>query len=809
MSRPSPTKLAKYYVGKDDLVTVNNRDLRYAEEFDEGIVFRPNDDTGNVTPIVYKWNTLSELIASGVATVDTGYFTEKRAIERARNVKSFELDPEKVLRAKMVAEFLSQEDVYAAWSPEKCHRSDQDIKRFYAIFKAEKDNEALIEEARISMTKKGKKKLFVGPRQFRRLIKRFEDSELRPSSMADRYHGGGSPGSTLDQRDLEFALEFVNKARTPDAPTVLSAYILMNWENEKLKAAGKAGHRKISLSTFQRMTSEESDFVNDVGRNDTKHPVERKYLFKKRGLQVTRPLEIVEMDEHQVHLMTMLTKNGLWNYIDPSAQIKIKAMGRVWLSVALDAFSRSVVGMKILKGAPDSDAAVATLAMVAQRKDKISALLGAQTGWPQCGTPGAVHTDAGAAYVSAKFELAVMMFSGKHRIPPSKHPHLRGRIERFFRTINQSYIHLFSGQTFSNPLMKGEYDPKKYAHVTDEEFADLIARLIIDCYHNTKHRALHMTPLDAWYRGSQLQNGAILPPPSPDKYREIFGTTIKRSIGNSGIDIAGNIYSSAELLEIRKKWYRAKLLVRMNEDDIHTISVKHRRLNKWIEVPAVFDGLKGVSLDEWRETVRYMDRHLGTKKLHAQDAVRSCLKIVREVLALSKQRSGVLIHDSLEKKLDRFEKEFGFKQRYNQDQNFDYAAWDDGIDYEDQEDDDDEEFAAGRLSARLKARPPEERTIERIDTAGSALNPGAGVQRFDRSAFGANEDRLPAPRDQSTRISKSSKVTRPVAPTHDNNDRTQPDAAQEQAKAAVPEAPEAKARRPIRVTGMPKKEDRQ
>jgi putative transposase len=129
--------------------------------------------------------------------------------------------------------------------------------------------------------------------------------------------------------------------------------------------------------------------------------------------------------------------------------------------------------------------------------------------------------------------------------------------------------------------------------------------------------------------------------------------------------------------------------------------------------------LKGVSLDEWRETVRYMDRHLGTKKLHAQDAVRSCLKIVREVLALSKQRSGVLIHDSLEKKLDRFEKEFGFKQRYNQDQNFDYAAWDDGIDYEDQEDDDDEEFAAGRLSARLKARPPEERTIERYGRLGA------------------------------------------------------------------------------------------
>ncbi|TAV21358.1 transposase [Rhizobium ruizarguesonis] len=733
-NKPAESELTFYGIGEDDLVLVSGHRFRYSKSYDTGVVLRSANDNGLVKTVPYEWVTIARLFNDGKLEIDRGYYSERNAIERARSVKSFELPPEKVLRAKMVSHFIAQEEDVIEWRFEKCDRSDKDINRFFALFMSDKDNEELIKEAESSIARKGKKKLFVGPRQFRRLLARFEENELNPSALADRYPGGGSPGSTLSQSDLEFTLDFVNQARTPDMPTTLFAWEEMQRVNNQLLKDGKPGHRLVSLSTFQRMRSEASDFLNDVGKNDTKHRVERKYFFSKQGLQVTRPLEIVEMDEHQVHLMTMLVKNRIWDHLHPDAQVRIKALGRPWLSVALDAYSRSVVGMKLLKGAPDADAAVATLAMVAQQKDRISALLGAQTGWPQCGTPEAVHTDAGAGYVSAKFELAVMMFTGRHRIPPSRHPHLRGRVERFFRTINQRYIHLFSGQTFSNPLMKGDYDPEKYAHVTDEEFADLVARLIIDCYHNTKHRALGMTPLEAWYRGSQMAKGGILPPPSLRKYREIFGTTIKRSIGNKGLEIAGNVYSNDRLFEIRKKWHRAKLWIRMNEEDISVISVKHRRLNKWVEVPAVFPGLSGVTLDEWQEAIRLNERRFGKNRVLSQEKFEKGLAAAREVLALSRKRPGVILYDSLEKKLKQIEADHGATAKYVVERDYDYPAYDIGSYGEDDDSDDDEELAADRIKRNLKQNAQKERTVTRIDTQ-AKLNPGKGVESYDRTGF--------------------------------------------------------------------------
>lgn len=783
----------KYKIGPDDLVTVAGHKMRYAKEYRDGVVLRSANDNGNSRTTAYDWEQISLLLKAGKLEIDSGYFSERNAIARAMDVKGFELEPEKVLRARMVSEFLAQEEDDYHWNHERCHRSDDDIERFCAIFVAE--NEELVEEARVSMIKKGKKKLFVKPRQFRRLIEKFEESELNPASMADSYPGGGSPGSTLSQEDLDFALEFAATARTPDRPTIKFTWEEMVRANKRLVKEGQPGHRIVSLTTFQRMVAEGNDFVNDVGESDSKHRVERKYFFKQQGLQVTRPLEIIEMDEHQVHLMKMFTKNRVWDRLHEDAQVRIEKLGRVWLSVALDCYSRSIVGLKVVKTANDPDTAVATLAMVAQRKDKISARVGAQTRWPQCGRPDGIHTDAGSGYIAAKFEMAAMMFSGRHRIPPSKHPHLRGRIERFFKSLNQRYIHLFSGQTFSNPLMKGEYDPAKYVHVSDEEFADLIARVIIDCYHNTKHRSLGMTPLQAWERGSQLANGGIRPPPSAREYREIFGATIKRSIGNDGIMIAGNIYSSENLLEVRKKWFRAKLWVRLNEEDISSISVKHKRLNKWIEVPAIFKGLKGVTLAEWRETVAYIERRFGTDKEHSEEVVSEALKAVREIIALSKKRPGILVHESLEKKFKEIEADITANFRYSQQPEYDYGQYDDGIDHEnDPEDDDDEVTATGRMKAQLAEKPEPERVLAPIPTGGNPFNPGAGMTNFDRSGFISEEARkTPRPRKAvgSTGAPKTTKVP-PPAP------------AVETAAARVDAAPLASETAPVATSRKPK-----
>ncbi len=750
MNKPAKISVKPYTarkIGPDDLVTLKGHKLRFSKKYPRGIVFRAANQNQAGKPIPIKWEDIWRADENGQLEVEAGYFADKDDFEGGHGAAGHQLDPEKVLRAKMVSEFIEQrEDTDDNWEYERCGKSEEGIARFQAEFIER--HPQLVEEARASLAAKGKKKLFVEWRQFCRLVDKFEDSDRNVESLADSYPGGGSPGSTFEHRDLNNALEYAATARTPDRPTIVSAHQAMERDNKKLIAEGKPGFRVPSLTTFQRLVNDGCDFVNDVGKHETRHRVERKFLFKQQGLQPERPLQIVEMDEHQVHLMKMFTQNRLWDRFHPDVQVRIEKLGRVWLSVALDAYSRSVVGMKVSKDAPNAELAVATLAMVAQRKDKLSTLLGASTKWPQCGTPEGVHTDAGAGYVAAKYELAVMMFTGKHRIPPSKHPHLRGRIERFFRTLNQRYIHLFSGQTFSNPLFKDDYDASKFVHVTDEEFADLIGRLIVDCYHNTKHSKLGMTPLEAWYRGSQLANGAVSPPPPPRKYREIFGATIKRSIGNDGINIAGNIYSSIGLLNYRKQWYRAKLLVRVNEEDLSAIAVKHKSRNEWIEVPAVFDGLKGVTLDEWQETIRHIEKRFGTREEHSQQTVDDALAATKEVIALSKARPGILVHRSLEQKLAEIEAGIPANFRYSQQPEYDYGVYDDGIDHDDDPGDVEEDIqdATARMQSAIDEPKLRVTELQPVGAGGSIFNPGGRGQTFDRSGFVDPDARaLPAP----------------------------------------------------------------
>ncbi len=745
MKQPSKLNRAvvtKFEIGPDDLVTVAGRKMVYVKETDTGVMLRAaNDDRRPPKP--YSWKEISFLLGKRALEIEKGHFTERNAIIRAREIKGFEIPPETVLRAKMVSEFIAQEEGIDE-ADERLHRSDEDIERFMDLFCD--DHVELVEEARASLASKGKTKLFVSPRQFRRWIERFEQAELDPSAMADRRQGCNLSRSSFTQEELNFQLIYADKTRTPDQVTVKECWEEMIDDNDLRVTRNLPKHKVPSLSTFQRLVREGNDFLNEAGRSDNKHRIERRYAFKQKGLRVSKPLQVVEMDEHEVDLMMMLTKNGIWDYLHPDVHARVIDLGRVWLSVALDAYSRSILGLKIVRGAPDSESAVATLAMVAQPKSAISALAGARTPWPQCGTPLAVHTDAGAGYVASRFELAVMMFTGRHRIPPSKHPHLRARVERFFRTINQRYIHLFSGRTFSNPLMRDEYDSAKYAHLLDEEFADLIVRLIVDCYHNTKHRALGMTPLEAWERGTQLAKGAVLPPPTSEEYRNIFGITLHQSIGNNGIELFGNIYSSRELLEIRKKWFRCKLVVRLNDQDISKIAVKHRRLNKWIEVPAVFDGLEGVTLEEWAETVRYIRKRFGENGEHSQKTVRTSIRAVKDFIAETKNRPGVALHVSLKDRIAEIERKIGPTFAYSQPQPYDYERYTNGEEIDDIPEQWEDE-AAAQTAEEIEAEPatrprPKPRDVRRARSASPSFNPGGAD--YDTSGFVSDSERRAA-----------------------------------------------------------------
>lgn len=657
-------------IQKDDRVLFKGLYYSFHSEIENGVMLAPMDEG---TPRQFQplhWHEISLYIRARVLEVEKGYFGAANAIKRAQRAKIFDLPPDVILRARMCAEFLAAaEDVYD--TGEYYSRTDASITKFLAKFEAE--NAAMVAESR-----GGKKemhyrdKTLVGPRQFRRLLRTFEDNHFEPASLLPRYKGHAAAGSKFDT-SLQYIMKFARLYQSKDRPTMKACYARMVTDCGERKELGLKTVDIPSLRTFQRIIRELGDYENELGRTDNKLRVHRKHVFGKKGLKVTRPLEIVEMDEHEMDLVRILNKNGIWEFLHPDVQKRVSEKSRAWVSVALDAYSRSICGMRLLYDAPDGNSAVATLAMVARVKDAETALHGTTSPWPQGGTPEAIHTDAGAGYVSAAFQAAAMALTGKHVIPPSKHPHLRSRVERFFGTLNQRYIHLFSGRTFSNVLLKDEYDSEKHAHIEHDALSDLLCRLIVDCYHNTVQRGLYgLTPLEAWYRGSQL-DGAVEAHPSADEYRDIFAITDTRRLGNHGIVILGNRYSNEDLQRIRKHNYNAQLVIRINDQDISKISVKDRYVNKWITVPAVFDGLKNVTLFEWMETIRYMNKHFSARVAHSQALVSRTIADVQTVSDHSKESYGIgspLLDASI---IRRFEKKEMGTFSYSQPQNVDFG----------------------------------------------------------------------------------------------------------------------------------------
>jgi putative transposase len=82
-----------------------------------------------------------------------------------------------------------------------------------------------------------------------------------------------------------------------------------------------------------------------------------------------------------------------------------------------------------------------------------------------------------------------------------KSPWLKGSIERFIKTSGTDVFHATPGTTFSNFLVRGDYDPSKHACVTLNGLWYLLHKWIVDVYTQEAHRGIGGVPAKIWERG--------------------------------------------------------------------------------------------------------------------------------------------------------------------------------------------------------------------------------------------------------------------------------------------------------------------
>ena len=255
------------------------------------------------------------------------------------------------------------------------------------------------------------------------------------------------------------------------------------------------------------------------------------------------------------------------------------SVARPILTVAVDEFSRCVVGFRLRLARPSTLSVALALHHAVFPKTMYCSRLGIESGWEMYGKPDWLFTDNAAEFDSEGLRLGCEQHNIHHIFRPLHAPHFGGRVERLIGTL-MGRLRLIPGATMRNIEERGEdYDPEKHAAYTIEEAERRIAIMIADIYHRETHQALKIAPRKLWEFGlfgsDEAPGRGQLPafPTNADRFLLDFLPAKRRTIQDYGITINGLFYNWPVLKGLRMRHAREQFIVRFNPDDVTRIWV--------------------------------------------------------------------------------------------------------------------------------------------------------------------------------------------------------------------------------------------
>jgi putative transposase len=275
----------------------------------------------------------------------------------------------------------------------------------------------------------------------------------------------------------------------------------------------------------------------------------RNQLISGEGLDVQRAGQVVMIDEYDLDLMTIVPYEFLGHWLGQAKVDEFKITGdkptRVILSVTLDAFTGCILGLQIgMTATPEL--AKRTIMMTMKDKTSIAEACGAEGLWNQFLRPEKLMHDSGNAYVAAVTEALCAQLRIDKISAPKARAYIRGILERVFRTVHEMLLSSIPGKTFSNTVLRGEYDSEAEAVLSLDDLVRILTIWVVDIYHNNPNLGRDdQTPADLWAHEMTVGMGCR-PVPGLKTLTHVFGTTLMRRAQQNGIRIMHAYYFSKE-----------------------------------------------------------------------------------------------------------------------------------------------------------------------------------------------------------------------------------------------------------------------
>lgn len=378
-----------------------------------------------------------------------------------------------------------------------------------------------------------------------------EDSERYLQQRIDQdYLKDTRPSVATAYRDYADSLELENQARTGNGLKPLTA---------------------ISERTYYNRVSalpQEDVLIARLGRESARRAVK----MIKGHLPGEYPLDFVEMDHSPMNLYV----------ID---DVALLPLGRPWLTVIKDRFSGILLGFYVSfhqTGLPSVFGAI---------KHSLQSHHFAYEHWPDLENPWPAHgcgvryvSDRGADFMSQRYRNAILSLGARYEYCERRTPWLKGSVERFFLTLEQTFFEAMPGRTFASLAVRGDYDPSRDAVVRFSTLIFLLHKWAVD-YHNVlPNKRKQATPLQLWTDGI-----GVAPPPYPacvDSLDIVLGQRYSGSLSHEGVRFKWLNYADetlAEILKIIGPGNKVDFVV--SAEDLGAIHVRHPLNGEYLKVP--------------------------------------------------------------------------------------------------------------------------------------------------------------------------------------------------------------------------------
>jgi putative transposase len=387
--------------GIDDARRENGRDV----EFSPGVRFKLGE---LMVELVYCL-TLDRVVVTDLRTGET------RVVTRA------ELTPVEATQHEQLERAIKLEDVTEEMLV-KARACEEALRPYLAA-----GTLSLTDARRLAKT------LGVSTRTVRRWIQRYKhQGDITAFLPAPR---GARRGRYSLDPAVEAIIEFAvnQKLQSAGNCTVRSVKEAIRADCE---AIGKAPPAAATvLDRMKKLKADAEVLPSEVGRQ-----VRERTRLVRGSAETRRPLERVEIDHTLVDTHIVDAKDG-------------GPLGRPWLTIAIDVFTRVVLGFYLALEHPSRLSLALCLRHAILPKDGWLKQVGAVGPWPVFGRPRCIYTDNGADFRSLSFRLGCQRQHIENGYRPVRQPRYGGTVERLIGTFMRR-TRLIPGNTFNEILNK-------------------------------------------------------------------------------------------------------------------------------------------------------------------------------------------------------------------------------------------------------------------------------------------------------------------------------------------------------------------